>query len=83
VLFFFMALLAIKTPMMRRKLSVSIGAAESLRMKTLASDPGHWGVKRELAKAEGSIPKDADTEDLRSLIFSDAFDIGLSVPGHM
>jgi hypothetical protein len=83
VLFFFMALLAIKNPMMRRNISAAVGEVEALRSKMEAADPEYWAEKMAAAKAEGAIPEDTDTDKLRELILDDAFQIRLSTPGHM
>ncbi len=79
----FVALLLIKNPGIRDRISESIGKVEMFRFQMLASNPNAWNAEMERAKLEGSIAKDADTEELRGLVLKDAFKIGISVPGHL
>jgi hypothetical protein len=83
LLFFFMALVTVKNPTMRRRISESIGAVQGLTAKMEAADADYWNAKMATAKAEGTIPEDADTDRLRDLILKDGLKFGLTVPGHM
>lgn len=83
LLFTFIALLLIKNPGMRNRISDAVGKAEMYRSQMMASNPKVWQREMERAKQEGTIEADADTETLRELVLKGAFKIGLSVPGHL
>jgi hypothetical protein len=83
LLFTFIALLLIKNPGMRDRISEALGKVEMYRFQMLASNPEAWAAEMERAKLDGTIDKDADTETLRKLVLEDAFKIGVSVPGHL
>lgn len=83
LLFTFIALLLIKNPGMRNRISDAVGKAEMYRSQMMASNPKVWESEMERAKQEGSIEPDSDTEQLRELVLKGAFKIGLSVPGHL
>lgn len=83
VLFFFMALLFIKNPAMRQRIGKTMGDVAEFTMKAKAADPKVWEANMTRAKAEGTIPKDADTDAMRKHILEGSFMYGVSVPGHM
>lgn len=79
----FIALLLVKNPGMRGRLSDAIGKAELYRLQMMASNPTAWDARMERAKREGTFEAEADTQQLRELVLQGAFDIGLSVPAHL
>ena len=83
VLFFFMALLTIKNPRMRKTVGEWMGDVAESEMKMKAADAAAWEADMARAKAEGTIPEDADTNELRKLVLQGAFTYGVSVPGHL
>jgi hypothetical protein len=83
VLFFFMALLFIKNPAMRARIGKSMGSLAELMMKAEAANPQVWKAKMDRAKAEGTIPDNADTDAMRKHILEGNFTYGVAVPGHL
>jgi Protein of unknown function (DUF4238) len=83
LLFTFIALLLIKNPGMRNRISDAVGKAEMYRSQMMARDPKVWEREMGRAKQEGSIESDSDSQTLRELVLKGAFKIGLSVPGHL
>lgn len=84
LLFMLIAMLLLKNPGMRKRISKPFGELALTTMAMEASDPKRWALKMEQAKKEGTIEKDADTDKLRDLLLKgDAFKVGLSVEGHL
>jgi hypothetical protein len=83
LLFFFMALLTIKNPRMRDVVGAFMSNSADMMMRMKASDPRAWEAEMLRAKAEGTIPQDSDTEQLRNLILQGAFAFSVSTPGHL
>jgi hypothetical protein len=82
-LFIFMALLLVKNPGMRARIGSFIGQVTMARFQMLASDAGAWNREMESAKDDGTIPRTADTDQLRELVLAGAFNIGVTAPGHL
>lgn len=82
-LFFFMALLLMKTPSMRKRISEWMGGIADFTLRGQAADPAAWEAKIARAKAEGVLPPDADAAAMRKHILEGNFEYGVSVPGHM
>ncbi len=84
LLFTFIALLFIKNPGMRSRISKPLGDIALYTMGMQASNSKAWALKMEEAKQEGTIEQDDDTEKLRHLLLQgNAFKVGLSVAGHL
>lgn len=79
----FLTLLCIKTPAMRRRRNAFINEITTLRFKMLASNPEAWAAEMQHARDEGTIPANADVDQLRELVLADAFTINLSTPAHL
>lgn len=82
-LFIFMALLLLKNPGMRERVGTFIGQVTMAHFQMLASNSDAWNREMERAKNEGTFPQTADTDELRELVLAGAFNIGVSVPGHL
>jgi Protein of unknown function (DUF4238) len=83
ILFFFMAMITIKNPRMRETVGSAMGNVADLQLKAYASDPDVWNRKMARAKADGTIPQDADTDSMRKHILEGNLKYGFSTSGHM
>jgi hypothetical protein len=78
-----MALLLIKNPRMRDRVSAASSKAQLHLLKAQASDAKGFETLMERAKLEGTIKQDADVETLRQSILAGKYKIGMSVPSHL
>jgi hypothetical protein len=83
LLFFFMALLTIKNPRMRAAIATFMGSTAERTMTMMASDPKVWAAEMGRAKANGTIPEEANIDELRDLVLQRAFGYGVSTSGHL
>ncbi len=60
-----------------------MGNTAEMSMKMKASDAGIWSADMGRAKAEGTIPEDAVTDEVRRLVLEGVFTYSVSTPGHL
>lgn len=82
-LFILMALLLVKNPGMRERIGSFIGQLSMARFQMIASNKEAWDREMARAKAEGTIPATADTDQLREQVLAGAFNIGVTTGGHL
>lgn len=80
---FFATLLLVKGPSTRSTINEFVNTLMSKIGKIEASDSKMWEGKIRRSIAEGTLPEDTDVEELRQLILSGSFTIGLSPEAHL
>lgn len=80
---FFLTMLLIKSPAMRRTIDKSVHEIMSFIGKTRAQDPAAFAVRLREHIADGTMPADTDIEQLRQNVLSDDLTIGLSTEAHL